>query len=62
MMPKDRKRLSTKSMESILQVRNYEEILPDIYYEQVVELFLTEYPNGEMVRGKRCPAGYPASS
>ena len=49
-------------MESILQVRNYEEILPDIYYEQVVELFLTEYPNGEMVRGKRCPAGYPASS
>ena len=48
MMSKDRKRPSTKSMESILRVRNYRETLPDTCYEQALELFLTEYPNGEM--------------
>ena len=32
-------------------------MLPDIYYKQAVELFLTEYPNG-----KRHPAGYATSS
>ena len=61
-MSKHRKRLSTKSLESILRVRNYREILPDIYYEQTQELFLTEYLNGEMRSGKRRPAGYVTSS
>ena len=28
------------------------EILTHIYYEQALELFLTEYPNGKMRRGK----------
>ena len=62
MMSKDRKRLSIKSMESILRVRNYKEILPDACYEQALEMFLTEYPNSEMRRGKRCPSGYATSS
>ena len=62
MMSKDRKKLAIKSKESILQVRNYREILPDTCYEHALELFLTEYPNGEMHRGKRYPSGYVTSS
>ena len=61
-MSKDRKRLSTKLIEFILRVRNYREILPDTCYEQTLELFLTEYPNGEMRRGKRRPSEYATSS
>ena len=38
------------------------EILPDTSYEQTLELFLTEYPNSEMHRGKCCPSGYATSS
>ena len=49
-------------MESILRVRNYREILPDTCYENALELFLKEYPNGEMRRGKRRPSGYATSS
>ena len=49
-------------MESILRVRNYNEILPDACYEQALEMFLTEYPNREMRRGKLCPSGYATSS
>ena len=49
-------------MESILWVRNYREILPDTCYEHALELFLTEYPNGEMRREKRRPSGYATSS
>ena len=30
--------------------------------EHALELFLTEYPNGEMHRGKRYPSGYVTSS
>ena len=48
-------------MESILRVGNYREILPDTCYEHALE-FLTEYPNGEMRRGKRRPSGYATSS
>ena len=62
MMSKDRKMLSTKLMESMLRARNYREILPDINYERALELFLTEYPNREMRRGKCRPAGYVTSS
>ena len=61
MMSKYRKKLPIKSKESILRVRNYREILPDTCYEHALELFLTEYPNGEMRRGK-CPSGYATSS
>ena len=61
-MSKDRKRLSTKSMESLLQVRNYRETLPDTCYEHALELFLTEYRNSEMCRGKCCPSGFATSS
>ena len=49
-------------MESILQVRNYKEILPDTCYEHALELFLTEYTNSEKHRGKCCPSGYATSS
>ena len=49
-------------MESILQVRNYREILPDTCYEHALELFLTEYPNGKMCWGKRHPSGWATSS
>ena len=38
------------------------QLLSDIYYEQSLELFLTEYINNEMRRGKRRPAGYVTSS
>ena len=62
MMSKDRKRLSTRSMEAILRVRKYKQILPDIEYEKALELFLTEYPNGEMRKGKRLLSGYVASA
>ena len=44
-------------MEAILRVRKYKEILPDIEYEKVMELFLTEYPNGELRKGKRHLSG-----
>ena len=30
--------------------------------EHALELFLTEYPNGEMLRGKHYPSGYVTSS
>ena len=53
--------MSIKSMGSVLQVRIYREILSDIYYEQALELFLTEYPNGKKLRGKSLPAGYVTS-
>ena len=53
--------MSIKSMGSVLQVKIYREILSDIYYEQALELFLTEYPNGKKLRGKRLPAGYVTS-
>ena len=62
MMSKDRKRLSTKLWESILRVRNYREILSGICYEQALELFLTEYPNGKTPRGKCRSAGHATSS
>ena len=38
------------------------EILSGICYEQALELFLTEYPNGETPRGKCRSAGYATSS
>ena len=52
MMSKDGNRMSIKSMGSVLQVKIYREILSDIYYEQALELFLTEYPNGKNLEEK----------
>ena len=58
MMSSDRKQLSNQSMEAILRIRNYGATLNDNAHEKAMEMFLTEYPNGDIRKGKRRVSGY----
>ena len=62
MMSSDRKQLSNQSMEAILRIRNYGATLNDSAYEKAMEMFLTEYPNGDIRKGKRRVSGYEKGS
>lgn len=58
MVTKDRKRLNNQSMEVVLRIHNYNEVLTDEAHETAMDLFLSEYPNGDIRKGKRRVDGY----
>ena len=46
-------------MEAMLQINSYEmNTFGSIAYERAMELFLMEFPDGEVRHRKRCLAGY----
>ena len=57
MVHNDRKSMNNQSMEAVLQVHNLKVIMACIF-ENVMELFLTEFPNGEIRSSKHCLDGY----
>ena len=57
MVRNDRKSLNNQSMEAVLRVRN-RKVITTSNFENAMELFLNEFPNGEIRSRKRRLDGY----
>lgn len=57
MVRNDRKSMNNQSMEAVLRVRN-RKVITACDFENAMELFLTEFPNGEIRSSKRRLDGY----
>jgi hypothetical protein len=61
MVRNDRKSMNNQSMEAVLRVRN-RKVITTCDFENAMELFLTEFPNGEIRSSKRRLGGYNMST